>query len=79
MNDAPNGLTPNLIGGAIRWLKHRFTDQETELAFLFGLRRKTYSRIVRDRRIRMAVENLAVRTKSQSDLAGNQGNCLYRS
>jgi len=53
MNDAPNGHTPNLIGGAIRWLKHRFTDQETELAFLFGLR-KTYSRIVRDRRIQMA-------------------------
>src|SRR6266436_7075687 len=79
MTGAPYGYAADCIRGAIRWLKDRLAHQETDSQFLFGLQRRTYSRVMRDRRIRMARENLAVRIKSQTDPADNQGSWLHGS
>ncbi len=54
MDGAPDGHTADFIRGVIRGLEHGSVQKETESAFLFGRQRKTYSRIMRDRRIRMA-------------------------
>src|SRR5713226_2856435 len=63
MDGAPYGHAADFIRGVIRWLMHGSVQKETEPALLFGGKRRTYSKIMRDRRIRVARENLAVRTK----------------
>jgi hypothetical protein len=54
MDGAPDGHTTKFLQGVIRLLQHGPAWQETESAFLLRLQRGTYSRIMRDRRIRMA-------------------------
>src|SRR6266699_3744136 len=53
MDGAPDGPTADFMRGVIRWLTHGSVWQETESGFVVGLQRRTYSRIMRDRRIRI--------------------------
>jgi len=54
MDGAPDGHAADFIRGVIRWLIRGSVQKETEPALLFGRKRRTYSRNIKDRRIRLA-------------------------
>jgi len=81
MNGVPNGHASNFIGGAIRWLIVSIvslTEKRSQRSCLGCGGGHTPESWGTDG-FEWPAENLAVQTEAQTDLAGNQRNCLYRS
>src|SRR5712664_761515 len=79
MDGTPEGRTADIIRGVTRGLEHGSAGKKRSHRSCLDCRGGRTAESSGTGGFEWPVETPAIRTKSQTDLAGNQCNCLYRS